>query len=315
MKEIGGYIELDTYSQTMLHEGAIRLNCGRNALAYLIKAKHIKKIYIPKFLCDSVRNVCKRENVIIEYYSIGTDFLPANLPEELDGWLYFVNYYGQIRNSIIKELANKYTEMIVDNVQAYFQTPVGGIDTIYSCRKFFGVADGSFLYTDTLLKDELEQDVSYNRMNFLLGRFERNASEFYQEYVKNNDLFDDEPIKKMSKLTDNLLHAIDYKKVKKQRKENFQTLHNSFKTINKLVLTVPNGAFIYPLYVENGAEIRKELQKMKIYIPTLWPDTFDVCDEDDIQCHMAQNILPLPCDQRYGKEEMAYVIEKLKNVL
>lgn len=314
MREIGGYIELDTYSLPMLHEGAIALNCGRNALAYLIKAKNIKKIYIPAFLCDSVRNVCKRENVSVEYYSVGVDFLPANLQDELDGWLYLVNYYGQLENSTIKEFAEKYKDIIVDNVQAYFQMPVEGIDTIYTCRKFFGVADGAFLYTDTFLEN-LVQDESLSRMEFLLGRFERSASEFYSAYAKNNELFETEPIKRMSKLTDNLLHAIDYENVKKQREENFRILHNAFENVNKLNLTVPEGAFMYPLYIENGAEIRRELQKIKIYIPILWADTFDVCDEDDIQCHMAQNILPLPCDQRYGKEEMEYMVEKLKNIL
>ena len=35
MKEIGGYIEFDTYHLPMLHDEAIALNCGRNDLAYL----------------------------------------------------------------------------------------------------------------------------------------------------------------------------------------------------------------------------------------------------------------------------------------
>lgn len=39
MKEIGGYIELDTYTGAMLHEKAIALNCGRGALEYLCEAK------------------------------------------------------------------------------------------------------------------------------------------------------------------------------------------------------------------------------------------------------------------------------------
>ena len=36
MKEIGGYIELDTYTGREYHEGALALNSGRNALIYLI---------------------------------------------------------------------------------------------------------------------------------------------------------------------------------------------------------------------------------------------------------------------------------------
>ena len=44
MKEYGGYIEFENYHGNMLHEGAISLNCGRNALAYLCEAKKIKTV-------------------------------------------------------------------------------------------------------------------------------------------------------------------------------------------------------------------------------------------------------------------------------
>ncbi len=44
VKEIGGYIELDSYNLPMLHENAIGLNCARNAADYLIKSKNIKKL-------------------------------------------------------------------------------------------------------------------------------------------------------------------------------------------------------------------------------------------------------------------------------
>ena len=111
-----------------------------------------------------------------------------------------VNYYGQISNVYISDLKTRHNRLIVDNSQAYFQRPVDGVDTIYTCRKFFGVPDGALMYTDTTLARSLVQDKSFNRMNFLLGRFERNASEFYNEYKANNEKFFDEPIKKMSRI-------------------------------------------------------------------------------------------------------------------
>ena len=93
MKEIGGYIELDTYHLPMLHEGAIALNCGRNALAYLLKARQIKRLWIPKYICDSVTGVCERENVPYSFYNIGCDFLPSQaIHLGKNEWLYFVNY-------------------------------------------------------------------------------------------------------------------------------------------------------------------------------------------------------------------------------
>lgn len=312
MKEIGGYIELDSYTGTMLYDDGIKLNCGRNALAYLIKAKKIKKIWMPKFICDSCDKVLADNQVEVQYYSISLDFKPIEINRKENEWLYVVNYYGQLTNDYLQSLGK---QIIVDNAQAYFQEPIQGIDTLYTCRKFFGVADGAILFTDQKLNnDDIQQDVSYDRMKFLLGRFELNASDFYAEYVNNNKLFRSESIKYMSKLTENLLHGIDYEKVKNIRTKNFEYLHKVFKDINKCNLKIPEGAFMYPLYIDNGEQIQKELQKKKIYIPTLWPAVFNLCKEDELEYLMAKNILPLPVDQRYTLDDMEYIVKEIERV-
>lgn len=307
MKEIGGYIELDRYRLKMLHEGEVALNCGRNALAYLIKARNIKKIKMPYFMCDSVFEVCKKYGVEISFYHIDENFKPVDATLENDEWFYLSNFYGQLDKEYIAELKNKFGRIIVDNAQAYFEMPLSRVDTLYTCRKFFGVADGAFLYTDSKLDEELPLDESFERMHFLLGRFERTASEFYSENVANNDLFETEPIKKMSKLTDNLLHAIDYSFAKERRTGNFRLYHEKLCKINQLKLREVEGAFAYPLLIENGAEIRKKLQQQKIYIPTLWPNVVEEIPENSLEYRLAKDILPLPVDQRYGKEETEYL--------
>lgn len=316
-KEIGGYIEFEHYNSKQFHENAIKLNCSRNCLAYLIKLHDIKHIYIPYFLCDSVQNVCKKYDVDINFYHIDENFLPIIPKADFSkDWFYLVNYYGQLLNEKIGEFSKLIPNLIVDNVQAFFQHPVAHVLTIYNCRKFFGVADGAYLYSDKTLDTKLELDSSYNRMDFLLGRFERTASEFYSKYAANNDLFDEEQIKIMSPLTENIMRSVDYEYIKTQRTENFTYLHAQFKNINKLNLTIPTGAFAYPLYLEDGAKIRKKLQQEKIYIPTLWPDVFDVCNENELECKYAENILILPVDQRYRKQDMDFVIKKVKeNIL
>lgn len=314
MKEIGGYIELDRYFLPMLHENAIKLNCGRNALAYLVRTKNIQRILMPSFLCSSCRNVLMKNGVAIRYYPVGPDFKPAGICLESGEWLYVVNFYGQLSNAYIRQLKDKYENVILDQSQAYFQMPVSKVDTFYTCRKFFGVADGALLYTDSPLSDELPVDVSYERMHFLLGRFEKTASEFYEEYVQNNDLFLDEPVKRMSKLTENLLHGIDYDTVKRIRTENFSYLHAAFQKRNKLELIVPEGAFMYPLYLENGKIIRNQLLKKKIYIPVLWPDVYTTCGDSHREHDLAENILPLPVDQRYGIEDMDNIIQHIYSV-
>lgn len=313
--EIGGYIELDNYHGGMYHDDLIALNCGRNCLAYLLEAKQIKKIALPAFLCETVKNAVKRyPDIRIREYHVGKDLRPQLAENSLedDEWLYLVNYYGQFDNEEIFQFHKKAKgKLIADNAQAFFQEPVKGVDTIYTCRKFFGVPDGAFLSTDVKLERDYPADKSYDRMHYLLGRYEGAASEFYGEYVSNNDRFMTEPIKQMSKLTDNLLRGIDYEMVRQRRTENFAYLHNKLCEINKLKVRNVKGAFMYPLYIENGADIRKQLLQNNIYIPTLWPNVIEEQKEWMTESDLARNILPLPVDQRYEEEEMEFLINRI----
>ena len=246
-----------------------------------------------------------REANVMQYGSLVICSIRIDLLENTpDEYIYIVNYYGQLDEDAILALKKKYGNIIVDNTQAYFNAPLEGIDTLYSCRKYFGVPDGGVLFTDAHFDCDMEQEISYDRMNFLLGRYEKTASEFYPEYVATNDYFDNQPMKRMSKLTKNLLHGIDYEFVKQRRTENFRYLHDRLGKINQLKLTIPCGAFAYPLMLDNAGEIRKQLIKQKIYIPVLWPNVLDECAVASWEYKLASDVLPLPVDQRYDLDDM-----------
>lgn len=313
MKEIGGYFGLEELINNEYYKDLIPLNNGRNSLLYLLKAKNIKKLYIPYYLCNSVSNMLNIYGYKFEYYNINSNFMPIfNKSLDKDEYLYIVNYYGQLNNDIIIQLKQKYGQIILDNTHAFFQRPIGGIDTIYSCRKFFGVPDGAYLFTDVKIKDNLEVDISKDRMIHILGRYEKTASEYYDDFKNNDNTFRTEPLKYMSKLTHNILGAIDYERVRKIRNENYSYLDSKLGRYNKLELKASDGAFSYPFYMENGIEVRKELSKKKIYIPTLWPNVLSDTIEDSLEHDYVTNILPLPCDQRYSIVDMDYIVEEIE---
>lgn len=312
MKEIGGYIEMDTSSGKVYHPNALALNSGRHCLEYLLTAKKIKKLYIPDFMCYTAGRVCAKLHCQYEYYPIRQDFFPdIQCKLEKEEYIYIVNYYGQLSNKVLSQLVNYYGNVIIDNVQAFFQRPLKGIDTIYSCRKFFGVSDGAYLYTTSQIQDELDVDVSYNRIQFVLGRYEKDASTFFCNASENNALFDNQPVMQMSKLTENMLKNIDYNRVKAKREKNFAFLHQHLNKINEITIINPEGPFMYPCYISNGAQIRKKLIDKKIYIPCLWNDVFHTAQPNSVSWKFAENILPLPCDQRYGENEMKYMVNQI----
>lgn len=122
-------------------------------------------------------------------------------------------------------------------------------------------------------------------------------------------------MKRMSGLTDNLLHAIDYNHVRQRRTENYRVLADLLSARNRLALHAVEGAFAYPLWVENGPEIRRQLVQHKIYIPTLWPNVIQSLEKDRTERDMAENILPIPCDQRYDSADMEYLAHIILELL
>ena len=310
MKEIGGYFELEQFNGQAYHEDLLAVNNGRCALLYLLKARNIQKLYIPHFLCDSVSNLCERYGYPYECYHIDRSFRPIFDKTLGDGeWLYIVNFYGQISNQELLTLQERYHNVIFDNIHAFFQKPVPDIDTVYSCRKFFGVPDGGYLSTNVILEEPLEQDVSKDRMQHILGRFEGCASDYYKDFKNNDHSFAELPLKTMSKLTQNLMCGIDYEAVRKQRNENYSLLAAKLGNCNSLALMAPDGPYAYPFYCKNGMKVKKKLATDGIYVATLWPNVLGL--EGSLEKDYAENILPLPCDQRYGEQEMRYIAERV----
>lgn len=314
VKEIGGYFGLEQFHNQEYYADLVAVNTARNALVYLIKAKNIQKIYLPYFLCDSVAKVCDREGCAYEYYSINKEFLPIFEKKlQANEFLYVVNFFGQLSKRYVQTLKDRFQNIILDNVQAFFQKPIEGVDTIYSCRKFFGVPDGGYLATQTVLQEPLEMDESRMRMTHILGRLEKNASDFYQAFKKNDHAFAELPLKAMSALTHNILGAIDYEKVKQKRNNNYQMLAETLGKINLLAVRMPDGPYAYPFYCKNGMAVKKRLAEEKIYVATLWPNVLSL--DGTLEKDYAENILPLPCDQRYDEEDMKRIVGILKQCI
>ena len=315
MKEIGGYLELEEFSGKEYYPDAIPVNNARNGLLYLLKARGIQKLYLPYYLCDSVSALCEREGYPYDFYSIREDFTPCFDRCLKNGeYLYVVNYFGRLDDEKINDLKSTYQNIILDNVQAFFQKPIQGIDTIYSCRKFFGVPDGGYVATDARLSETIPMDESMDRMRHLLGRYEGvSASDFYADFKANDHSFRTLELRLMSRLTHNLLRAVDYENVRTRREENYACLAKMLQGVNVLPDMRPVGPYMYPIYCRNGMEIKKILAKKKIFIPTLWPNVLQ-CNSH-LEKDYTENILPLPCDQRYNLDDMQYLCSILMNVL
>lgn len=316
-KAIGGYFELELRCGNHYHKNAIRLNTARNCFEYILLARKYKKVYIPYYTCEVMLQPLRKHHIEYEFYSINFDFEPVEIKQlQKDEAFLYTNYFGLKQNCVEKLSCIYKSQLIVDNAQAFFAPRIEGIDTFYSPRKFVGVPDGAYLYTDCLLNIKLNKDASYNRMQHLLCRVDNGAEEGYQFFIQNDNLLNDNPIMLMSNLSSKLLCNIDYSFVRNKRLQNYNFLDRHLKKDNCFHFNLTNDdiPMVYPYYNydENGKKWKDYLIKNKIFIATYWPNIFKFCNEDTLEYRIADSCLFLPIDQRYESKDMLTIIKEIK---
>lgn len=314
--EIGGYFGLEQFGGHSYYHDLYALNLGRTALIYLLEALKCRTLFVPYFLCDSVTDKCLQEGYKLSWYTLDQDLLPRLMAPLKEGeYLYLVNYYGQLTDEKIHRLQQRYQRIIVDHTHSFFQLPLDNIPTLYSCRKFFGVSDGAYLSAAVTLPELLEQDISKDRMAHILGRFEGTAAEYYHLLHHHADSFHAEPVKKMSRLTQNILSAIDYQAVRRRRNDNYNRLAMRLGNKNPLNFITPEAPLAYPFFHPDGIRLRREMAARQVYIPLYWSNVIETMPAASIEYQYAANILALPCDQRYDSAAMDLVADTLLNLL
>jgi hypothetical protein len=312
MDAIGGYFGLELrQGEQHYHKDALCLNSARNCLEYILRARNYTKIYIPYYTCEVILEPLEKLNVTYEFYHIDELLEPKSeyFLKENEAFLY-TNYFG-LKQNCVKRLAKLYkNQLIVDNAQAFYAEPLEKIDTFYSPRKFFGVADGGYLYIDTKLDVELEQDFSYERMSHLLKRIDISAEFGYDDFKKNDDSLINQPIKLMSNLTSKILMSIDYDAIKLKRIENYLYLESKLKDKNRIQFPLNDNAvpMVYP-YLTNDVELKARLIKNKIFVATYWSNVMIWAKEESLEYKLTNNLLPLPIDQRYEMSGVNFKIE------
>ncbi len=245
----------------------IKLNTARNALRYVIKAFYIKELYVPYYICPSLRSAVKKESCKIIFYHIDKNFRPIqDFPE--NAFILYPNYFG-ICSNIVDELSSKYQNLIVDNAHSFFAEPKG-IACFNSLRKIFPkLRDGSFLYTKKLFNCDFERDDYSYELKFLS----------YEELVKNENRLDYQEIKFISDSTLKYFSKFDLETEKEIRIKKFYDYHNKFESENLLNINLKklDVPFSYPFLAKTPEAANKLVGSLKQEIYRYWinlPDSF-----------------------------------------
>ncbi|NUM41849.1 MAG: hypothetical protein HUU45_09495 [Leptospiraceae bacterium] len=312
---IGGFFEIEKLSPTpdYYHHDARFIACARASLRIILEFLKVKHIWVPFYICDSVLASIKDCQIGMSFYQINKDFTINSIPELGENeYLLVVNYFG-IQGKYIDRLKKVIgNQLIIDNTQAFFRRNEGeGFFSFNSCRKFFGVPDGSWLYGPEIDFPELSINMRHSTLHLELrsiGR-QREAFELYQDSEKK---FTTEPLQG-SLLSFIMLGQLDYMNIINKRIDNFRRYSDALGSINQINPTIEEGdvPFFYPFMPKKTIDKFKLVDNF-IYIPTFWPEVLlREVNGFEFERKIAADLLPLPIDHRYDKKEIDLVISEI----
>jgi len=319
---IGGYFELELNSSgenNFLQKREFYLfQSGRSAFyALLQKLSYVKKVWVPKYICNSMIQPILDNHKIVEFYDINEVFnVKKNINVRRNDIVVIVNYFGiHDINITLSNFEEK--QIVIDNSQALFSSlKINCLATIYSPRKFIGVPDGGILSTDISIDKKYDFDVnSHNRMMHLLHRLDKSAESGRALFELSENSLEDNKPKIMSKLTEKLTNSVNMLPIKKRRYINYSFLNNFLETYNKI-----NGLRIdenvvpmcYPFLTKNS-NLRKILYHNKIYFPKYWEEVLSRVSKKSFEFLLVNSLLPIPCDQRYDEKDLKRIISVILN--
>ena len=332
--EWGGYLPLEytikcnyknVLFKTVDNRNIVRLNSARNAVCFLMELGRYNKIWIPLYMCLSIKESLENYRIHFEYYSIDEEFFPNVESIPVGDVILICNYFGLKGKDFYKKCMNRFSNIIFDNTQALFCEPIMGnnIFNIYSPRKFVGVSDGAFLVGSDLdvengvVSKEIEKlsiDTSFERGNYLLKSSEISTNEAYDDYLKSEEKLGKE-IRIMSRMTECLLGGIDYTRIESIRKNNYQKLKSKLDRYNELDLKeCDRGPMCYPL-LRSDDMLRKRLVDNNIYVPQWWKWIIGEKRANNWEVKVSKWLYPIPIDQRYTEDEMDELAERIIDLL
>ena len=316
MLPIGGYFELELPRRKEYHNNCLRLNSGKNCLQIILQCRRYSKVYIPYYTCDIILKPFQELGINYSFYHINDNLELANsIILQKNEALLYTNYFG-LKQSYVENLAEQYgPQLMVDNSQAFYAKPLPYIDTFYTCRKFFGVPDGAYLYTDTPSKEALSPSMSFKRASHLIKRIDVSPEYGFDDYHRNENALAKEPPMLMSSFSHRMMQSIDYKEVAIIRRKNFLSLHEELQTSNQynIILEDETVPMVYP-YLSDKKGLYDHLIRNKVFIARYWPNVIEWTEGNSVESRLANLLLPLPIDQRYNQFHCELILNLIRSI-
>lgn len=325
------------------YEDITYLWTGRSAIGFTLDNIECscKKALLPAYTCHTVIDPFIDKGYEVGYYNIN-ESLEINIEDFKNkvetfrpSIVLFHSYYGfdtlDNMHQIVKNLKENKIIIIEDLTQSLFSN-INHLDADYyigSFRKWLAIPDGGFAIScqnkfnnkpveinNKLVKTNLK---AFNSKNLYMEENIGEKIDFLKLYSKAENIIDEsKSIYNISKESRYILSKMDKSKLVEKRRENFEFLLkniNNTSLISKVFNKIDSNItpLYFPIYIKGDrTNLQKYLAESSIYLPIIWPMTIHVKDElDEKTTNVYNEILAIPCDQRYGIDEMRKIVELL----
>jgi len=317
-----------------IYEHSILLVNARSGLSLLTEFILPPKIWLPSYLCHTIVDGVLNAGGKIEFYALDSDLRPLSYD-----WLQkvgagdlivWIDYFGWPCDDSFFDMLRKSGAFILEDAcQAMLSEGIGKHSdfVLVSPRKFLGVPDGAVLTAQNnrfdLSKASLMDPPGEWWLQAFMAMVLRREFDVHGEPNRWYELYKSmdaaHPIGRyaMSQLSHILLmRGFDYDSIAERRIANYEILASQ---LGEFALfperppgVVPLG---FPIRTEYRDQLRQALFKEYIYPPIHWLIQ-DVVPAQFNESHkLAQEIMTLPCDQRYAQRDMERIAKLVRREL
>lgn len=340
------YKESDLSVSPMETDGRYNYSLCREALYDIASAYDAtsKRVMIPAYTCGTVITPFTEQGWKCLYYPVDRRLrIPVKnvlvLAENFRPDIFIVHpYCGMDLDAdeleFIEVMRKRGCRIVVDITQCIFSSQYDTVAdyVVGSYRKWLPMPDGAFLYFAH--GDRLEVHNYSENKEFV--NFQKEAMYLRHCYFRTGDV----ELKKisihlnkwvsgsvekntyphkMSDLSYTVYLDADMEKNQASRIKNYRFLYEHLSG-NMIVSPVccdikdvTTAPLYFPLYSSNREYLQRKLAEDGIYAPVLWPlHDKALLINDDIE-HIYSRILMLPIDQRYGLDDMSFIVNKIEN--
>lgn len=294
------------------------LNSGRSSLQYILERVKPQVVYVPFYTCNGLLEPFQKTGVPYRFYPLNSQLEPQALPELGNKELFLYINYFDLKRPVVDRLSAHYGHRFVaDCTLAYFAKGNGRSWLFNSCRKFFGVPDGSFLYAPEGMESEnaFARNETYT-FDHLLKRFNGHPEEGYHSFLQ-NEILCGGSVLGMSRLSEHLLTLADHSAVAARRRANFYSLHQVLYGLNHFEFSLAPEAvpMYYPFLLDHCID-KTLLYDKHLFVPTFWKDVIARYGTGfEFEKSLSANLLLLPVDHRYDGADMQRMAGTIKMLL